>query len=170
MRITINAKWESLLKQLRIYSLLLLSEPSLPPGCREYFHLQRNTSLITFDMFVFDPDSDLNKLVLDWLIIEGYRDAAVSFASELEIDAQASQPSTSILESISNPGKIDFDSIHERMLIRESIEAGRIDEAVRRVNELDSEVSVDAPALSYPLRVPAARIRNGNDDRKQPSR
>lgn len=170
MRITINAKWESLLKQLRIYSLLLLSEPSLPPGCREHFHLQRNTSLITFDMVVFDPNSDLNKLVLDWLIIEGYRDAAVSFASELELDAQASQPSTSISESISNPGKIDFDSIHERMLIRESIEAGRIDEAVRRVNELDSEVSVNVPVLSYPLRVPAARIRNGNDDRKQPSR
>jgi hypothetical protein len=103
-------------------------------------------------MFVFDLDSDLNKLVLDWLIIEGYRDAAVSFASELELDAQASQPSTSISESISNPGKIDFDSIHERMLIRESIEAGRIDEAVRRVNELDSEVSVNVPVLSYSLR------------------
>lgn len=55
MRITINAKWESLLKQLRIYSLLLLSEPSLPPGCRELFYLQRNTSLITFDMFVLRP-------------------------------------------------------------------------------------------------------------------
>jgi hypothetical protein len=170
MRITINAKWESLLKQLRIYSLLLLSELSLPLGRREHLHIQRNTSLITFDMLVFDLDSDLNKLVLDWLIIEGYRDAAVSFASELELDAQASQPSTSISESISNPGKIDFDSIHERMLIRESIEAGRIDEAVRRVNELDSEVSVNAPAFSYSLRAPAARPRNGNDDRKQHSR
>jgi hypothetical protein len=121
-------------------------------------------------MFVFDPGSDLNKLVLDWLIIEGYRDAAVSFASELEFDAQASQPSTAISDPISNPGKIDFDSIHERMLIRESIEAGRIDEAVRRVNELDSEVSVNTPVLSYSLRVPALRPRNGIDDRKQPSR
>jgi hypothetical protein len=121
-------------------------------------------------MFVFDPDSDLNKLVLDWLIIEGYRDAAVSFASELELDAQASQPSTSISDNISNPGKIDFDSIHERMLIRESIEAGRIDEAVRRVNELDSEVSVNAPVFSYSLCAPAARPRNGSDDRKQHSR
>jgi len=28
------------------------------------------------------------------------------------------------------------------MLIREAVEAGRVDEAVRRVNELDSEVSI----------------------------
>lgn len=38
------------------------------------------------------------------------------------------------------------------MLIRESIEAGRIDEAVRRVNELDSEVSVDSiPSSSFSM-------------------
>ena len=77
------------------------------------------------------------------MIIEGYRDAAVSFASELERDLpHASDATTSTSTSTTETGKIDFDSIHERMLIRESIEAGRIDEAVRRVNELDSEVSV----------------------------
>ena len=82
------------------------------------------------------------------MIIEGYRDAAVSFASELERDLPHSDATTSTSTSTTETGKIDFDSIHERMLIRESIEAGRIDEAVRRVNELDSEVSVVIRAFS----------------------
>lgn len=30
----------------------------------------------------------------------------------------------------------------ERMLIRQAVEAGRIDEAIRRTNELDPEVSL----------------------------
>jgi hypothetical protein len=95
-------------------------------------------------------ESDLNKLVLDYLIIEGYRDAALSFAQELQdpdqqpivgADDGQTRPTTS--SSLFPGGDLfDFDSIHERMLIREAVESGRVDQAVRRVNELDSEVSV----------------------------
>lgn len=68
---------------------------------------------------------DLNRVVLDYLIIEGYCDAATEFAKEAGIDIN-----------------VDYQSIEERMLIRQAVEAGRVDEAVRRVNELEPEVSI----------------------------
>jgi hypothetical protein len=68
---------------------------------------------------------DLNRIVLDYLIIEGYCDAATEFAKEAGIDIS-----------------VDYQSIEERMLIRQAVEAGRVDEAVRRVNELEPEVSI----------------------------
>lgn len=43
---------------------------------------------------------------------------------------------------------IDQDAIQERMEIRQAVEDGRVEEAVRRVNELDPEVSVFV--LSFP--------------------
>jgi hypothetical protein len=67
----------------------------------------------------------LNRIVLDYLIIEGYCDAAVEFAKEAGIDIS-----------------VDYQSIEERMLIRNAVEAGHVDEAVRRVNELEPEVSI----------------------------
>lgn len=68
-------------------------------------------------------DSDLNALVFDFLVVEGYSDAAVEFAREAGISST-----------------IDQDMIQERMEIRQAVEDGRVDEAVRRVNELDPEV------------------------------
>lgn len=69
--------------------------------------------------------SDLNQIVLDYLVVEGYRDAAIEFAEEAGLAL-----------------RVDVEGIQERMLIREALEAGRVDEAIRRVNELDSEVSL----------------------------
>lgn len=63
--------------------------------------------------------------MLDYLILEGYRDAAIQFASETGLNPQ-----------------VDYEAIQERMLIREAVECGRVEEAVRRVNEMDPEVSV----------------------------
>lgn len=69
--------------------------------------------------------SELNQIVLDYLIVEGYRDAAIEFAAEAGLTL-----------------RVDVEGIQERMLIRDALEAGRVDEAIRRVNELDSEVSI----------------------------
>ena len=67
--------------------------------------------------------SDLNALVFDYLVVEGFSDAAVEFARETGL-----------------PVDVDQASIQERMRIRDAVEDGRVEEAVRRVNELDPEV------------------------------
>jgi hypothetical protein len=61
-------------------------------------------------------------------LIEGFSDAAVEFARETGL-----------------PHDIDHAMIQE---IREAIEDGRVEEAVRRVNELDPEVSAARALLS----------------------
>ncbi len=55
-------------------------------------------------------------------MIEGYKDAAEQFA----------------LESGLKPS-IDLASIEDRMVIRNSVQSGNIDEAIERVNDLDPE-------------------------------
>jgi hypothetical protein len=80
-------------------------------------------------------NSDLNSLVFDYLLIEGFSDAAVEFARETGL-----------------PHDIDHAMIQERMEIREAVEEGRVEEAVRRVNELDPEVSACSPHHSTPGR------------------
>lgn len=83
-------------------------------------------------------NSDLNALVLDYLLVEGFSDAALSFAKET-----------------GQPADIDQSMIQERMEIREAVEDGRVEEAVRRVNELDPEVCSLSfkPPSTYTLRV-----------------
>lgn len=69
-------------------------------------------------------DSDLNSVIMDYLISEGYPIAAQKFALEANI-----QP------------KVDFDSIRERVEIRNAIYGGDIQSAVEKINELNPQVS-----------------------------
>ena len=62
---------------------------------------------------------------MDYLVIEGYKNAAEEFSREAEI---------------SSP--IDFQSIEDRTVIREALQRGDVEEAIMRVNELDPEVSL----------------------------
>ncbi|TYJ53650.1 hypothetical protein B9479_005738 [Cryptococcus floricola] len=66
---------------------------------------------------------DLNALVLDYLLIEGFSDAAVEFARETGL-----------------PVDVDHDLVNERLGIRQAVEDGRVQEAVLRTNELDPEI------------------------------
>lgn len=77
---------------------------------------------------------DVNKMILNFLIIEGYMDAAEQFAAESGLT-----PTTELA------------SIRERMLIRSAIQAGRIDEAIERINEIDSEILDTNPKLFFRL-------------------
>ena len=70
-----------------------------------------------------DP-RDLNKLIMNYLVIEGYKDAAEKFHQESGI----------------KPG-MSLDSMEARMLIRSAIEKGQIEHAIDLVNDLDPEVS-----------------------------
>lgn len=72
-------------------------------------------------------NSDLNRLVMDYLVIEGYKDAADSFSKESGLKPF-----------------VDSDSILNRMIIRGAIQRGDIDDAIGRVNELDPEVSLSS--------------------------
>ncbi len=73
---------------------------------------------------MFKLDSDLNFVIMDYLISEGYPIAAQKFALEANI-----QP------------KVDFDSIRERVEIRNAIYGGDIQSAVEKINELNPQVS-----------------------------
>lgn len=67
---------------------------------------------------------------MNYLVIEGHKNAAEKFA----------------LESGLTPS-IDLNSIEERMLIRNDIETGRIQSAIERVNDMDPEVRHDLCTL-----------------------
>jgi len=61
---------------------------------------------------------------MDYLVIEGYKDAAERFSSESGLSPQ-----------------VDLESIENRMNIRSAIQRGDVEDAIGRVNELDPEVS-----------------------------
>lgn len=67
--------------------------------------------------------SDLNRLVMDYLVLEGYQAAAEEFSKE----AKVSPP-------------VDLSSIETRMTIREAVQRGDVEEAIELVNDLNPEV------------------------------
>ena len=69
--------------------------------------------------------NDMNKLVMNYLVIQGYKDAAEKFAREANI-----------------PPNVDLSTIQDRMNVRTAVESGHIDEAIERVNDLDPEVII----------------------------
>lgn len=69
--------------------------------------------------------SDINWEIMDYLVIGGYPLAAEKFAQETNL-----------------PQPADIESIRERVRIRSAIHAGRVDEAIGLINEMDPEVSV----------------------------
>ncbi|PWN25263.1 hypothetical protein BDZ90DRAFT_243882, partial [Jaminaea rosea] len=77
---------------------------------------------------------DLNRLVMDYLVIEGYKDAAARFSLETGLRPQ-----------------VDLASIEDRMTIRAAIERGDVEEAIGRVNELDPEILDNSPLLFFHL-------------------
>ena len=79
------------------------------------------------------PASDLNRLVMDYLVIEGFKSAAEEFSREADLTAP-----------------VDLDSIESRMNIREALQRGDVAEAIARVNDLNPEVSAlpSSPCVS----------------------
>ncbi|PWZ02704.1 hypothetical protein BCV70DRAFT_4865 [Testicularia cyperi] len=77
---------------------------------------------------------DLNRLIMDYLVIEGYKDAADSFSKESGLKPF-----------------VDSDSILNRMIIRGAIQRGDVEDAIGRVNELDPEILDNNPLLFFHL-------------------
>ncbi|KAL8678958.1 MAG: hypothetical protein Q9224_001893 [Gallowayella concinna] len=78
--------------------------------------------------------SDLNAVIMDYLISEGYPSAASKFASEANI-----QPTPAV------------DSIQERVAIREAIYHGDIQTAIERINDLNPMLLEKDDALHFAL-------------------
>ncbi|KAF9229192.1 lish motif-containing protein [Gyrodon lividus] len=74
---------------------------------------------------------DLNRLIMDYLVIEGYKSAAQEFSDEAGITPP-----------------VDFESIQSRMVIREALQRGDVEEAITRVNDLNPEGCI-AEALQF---------------------
>jgi hypothetical protein len=78
--------------------------------------------------------TDINYLVMDYLITNGYPAAAKKFAIEANI-----QP------------KADVDSIQERVDIRTAIHSGDIQSAIEKINELNPQILDENPSLHFAL-------------------
>lgn len=79
-------------------------------------------------------DSDINFVIMDYLINEGYPAAAQKFAVEAGIAFAGDQ-----------------EGIQQRVDIRNAIHAGDMQQAIERINELNPEVS-RAPAFQFSRR------------------
>eukprot|EP01103_Thecamoeba_quadrilineata_P018151 TRINITY_DN6769_c0_g1_i1.p1 TRINITY_DN6769_c0_g1~~TRINITY_DN6769_c0_g1_i1.p1 ORF type:complete len:258 (-),score=77.73 TRINITY_DN6769_c0_g1_i1:49-822(-) len=78
---------------------------------------------------------NINELIMNYLIVEGYKDAAEKFQKE----------------SGTNPG-IDLESIKERMAIRLAIQSGNIEGGIEKVNDLNPEILETNPDLIFHLK------------------
>ncbi|EGC39326.1 hypothetical protein DICPUDRAFT_52718 [Dictyostelium purpureum] len=77
---------------------------------------------------------DLNKLVMNFLVIEGYQEAAAKFQEE------------SGTSSI-----VDLNSIADRMAIRSAIQSGDVEKGIEIVNDLNPEILDTNPQLYFHL-------------------
>ncbi|PNS18817.1 Glucose-induced degradation protein 8 [Sphaceloma murrayae] len=78
--------------------------------------------------------TDINFVIMDYLINEGYPSAAAKFAKEANI-----QPA------------VDGEAIQQRVDIRNAIHAGDIQLAIERINELNPQILDTNPELHFSL-------------------
>lgn len=74
-------------------------------------------------------------LIMNYLVIEGYKDAAECFSQESGL-----RPA------------FELKDIEERMRIRSAIQQGALHEAVNRINELDADLLDSHPRLAFRLK------------------
>lgn len=77
---------------------------------------------------------DMNALVMDYLVTEGYKEAAERFRTEASVE-----PS------------VPLDSLDSRIRVCDAIQDGKVDEAVDLTNEMNSEILDNKPHLFFHL-------------------
>lgn len=75
----------------------------------------------------------MNRLVMDYLVTNGYPAAAQRFALEANIH------------------QVDVESIQERVEIRTAIYSGDIKAAIEKINELNPQVRIAPPFILFPF-------------------
>lgn len=87
---------------------------------------------------------EMNKLVLNYLIIEGYKDAVEKFIFETGINGI-------IKFKYKNVADYDRNLLDKRMIIRNLIMSGKIDEAIDEINDINSEILENNPSIHFEL-------------------
>ncbi|KAH7568966.1 hypothetical protein JRO89_XS06G0081700 [Xanthoceras sorbifolium] len=89
---------------------------------------------------------DMNKLVMNFLVTEGYVDAAEKFR----------------MESGTEPD-IDLATIMDRMAVKKAVQCGNVEDAIEKVNDLNPEILDTNPQLFFHLQQQRLieLIRNG---------
>ncbi|GBG68578.1 hypothetical protein CBR_g3123 [Chara braunii] len=77
---------------------------------------------------------DMNRLIMNFLVTEGYVDAAERFQQE-----SGTQP------------EIDLATITDRMTVRRAVQSGNVEDAIYRVNDLNPEILDTNPQLFFHL-------------------
>lgn len=80
------------------------------------------------------PRAELNKLVMEYLVKEGFKDAVLAFRAETGLD----------------PG-VNMAIMDDQIKIRDAVEAGSIQAAVELVNDVDPEILDTNPKLYFHL-------------------
>ncbi|KAF2772794.1 hypothetical protein EJ03DRAFT_324344 [Teratosphaeria nubilosa] len=78
--------------------------------------------------------SDINWVIMDYLVSEGYPGAAEKFAQETNL-----------------PSPVDNETIRDRVRVRNAIHGGRVDEAIEMINEIDPSILDDNHLLHFHL-------------------
>ena len=82
------------------------------------------------------PKTQMNKLVMNYLVTEGYQNAAEKFQQESGAEAG-----------------VDLSVLENRMEIRKAIMKGQIDTAISLINDLDPEILDTNKKLNFRLRL-----------------
>ena len=85
---------------------------------------------------------DMNMLVMDYLIKEGYADAAAAFQEESLTEPVA------LGNAIT---RVDLATLTSRTAVRDAVQKGDVLDAMDKVNELDPEILEERPKLSFLL-------------------
>ncbi|XP_010041270.1 protein GID8 homolog isoform X2 [Eucalyptus grandis] len=88
---------------------------------------------------------DMNKLVMNFLVTEGFVDAAEKFRKE------------------SGTEHIDLSTITDRMAVKKAVQCGNVEDAIEKVNDLNPEILDTNPQLFFHLQQQRLieLIRNG---------
>ena len=80
------------------------------------------------------PKTLMNQIVLNFLIVEGYKEGAKKFVKEANIDLE---------DPMNRELKIDFNEelMDQRMQVRKFILSGKIKQAINLINEINPQVS-----------------------------
>ena len=78
---------------------------------------------------------DINRMVMNYLVVEGYKSAAENFAQESGVEAN-----------------MDFDLIDQRREIRILLQEGKIQEAIEKINDLNPEILDTNDVLYFQLK------------------
>jgi hypothetical protein len=90
---------------------------------------------------------DMNQLVMDFLVQEGYKEGALQFQKEAGITGKYTFHANKHCAA-----DIDFGLIDSRNEVRVLIEAGKVEEATRKINEINPELLEKNSHLYFKLK------------------